>query len=259
VLPKEMADRLRESDQLALNSGEVIEAVEQSRNKSGVMLTLKTLKFTYEDADGRNMLAGVAIDMTEEVKRQEALAEANLQLELLATTDSLTGLPNRRVFETQAAIEFSIAVRKNRPLSLLIMDVDNFKKRNDEFGHAAGDEALRLLGKVFLETVRAGDLVARLGGEEFGFLLPETDVEAAMAFAQRIQSRLRELPCGPTELTVSIGIAAISEKTETWERLASRADAAMYEAKQTGKSRAVIHRDHITQLIMNLNQRSQAS
>jgi diguanylate cyclase (GGDEF)-like protein len=137
--------------------------------------------------------------------------------------------------------------------------VDNFKKRNDEFGHAAGDEALRLLGDVLLETCRAGDLAARLGGEEFGFLLPETDVEAAMVFAQRIQSRLREIPCGPTELTVSIGIAAMSEKTETWERLASRADAAMYEAKQSGKSRAVIHRDHITQLIQNLNRRSQAS
>jgi diguanylate cyclase (GGDEF)-like protein/PAS domain S-box-containing protein len=259
ILPKEIADRLRESDHLALHSGEVIEAMEQSRNSDGVMLTLKTLKFTYKDADGRNMLAGVAIDITEEVKRQEALAEANLKLELLATTDSLTGLSNRRVFETQAAIEFSIATRKNRPLCLLIMDVDNFKKRNDEFGHAAGDEALRLLGEVLLETCRAGDLAARLGGEEFGFLLPETDVEAAMAFAQRIQSRLREIPCGPTELTVSIGIAARSEKTETWERLASRADAAMYEAKQSGKSRAVIHRDHITQVIQNLNRRSQAS
>jgi PAS domain S-box-containing protein len=174
VLPKEIAERFRESDQLALNSGEVIEAVEQSRNRNGVMLTFKTLKFTYKDADRRNMLAGVAIDITEEVKRQEALAEANLKLELLATTDSLTGLPNRRVFETQAAIEFSIASRKKRPLSLLIMDVDNFKKRNDEFGHAAGDEALRLLGKVLLETCRAGDLAARLGGEEFGFLLPST-------------------------------------------------------------------------------------
>ncbi len=259
VLPNEIADRFRESDRLALDRGEVIEAVEQSRNSDGAILNLKTLRFTYKDADGRTMLAGVAIDITEEVKQQEALAEANLKLELLATTDSLTGLSNRRVFETQAAIEFSIATRKNRPLCLLIMDVDNFKQRNDAFGHAAGDEALRLLGEVLLETCRAGDLAARLGGEEFGFLLPETDVEAALAFAERIQSRLREIPCGPPDLTVSIGIAARSEKTETWERLASRADAAMYEAKQTGKSRAVIHRDHIAQLILNLNRRSQAS
>jgi len=169
VLPKEFADRCREHDQVALTSGEVLEVIEQGRDGQGALLTFKTLKFTYKDADGRKMLAGISIDMTEETERQQALTEANLHLELLATTDSLTGLRNRRVFETQAAIEFSIAARANRPLSLLVMDVDDFKMRNDAFGHAVGDEALRLLGRALLETVRAGDVRRGLVEKSSGF------------------------------------------------------------------------------------------
>ena len=95
----------------------------------------------------------------------------------------------------------------------------------------------------------------RVGGEEFGLLLPETDVEGALLFAQRIQSHLLEIACGPTELTVSIGIAGVSEKTETWKGLVSRADEAMYEAKQTGKNRAVIY--HATSQL-NSGQRTNA-
>lgn len=215
----------------------------------------KSLRFTYLDSDGKRLIAGVAVDITDEVKREEALSEANSKLEQLATTDSLTGLPNRRVFEERAAIEFSIAARKDRPLSIMITDVDNFKKRNDEFGHAAGDEALRTLGQVLLENVRVGDLAARLGGEEFGFLLLESAAEGAMAFAERIQAHLRQIPTGPAQLTVSIGIASLDQTTRTWERLLARADDAMYEAKRSGKNRTVLHHQHISQLLLALSDR----
>ncbi len=184
------------------------------------------------------------MDVTDQLRREEALAAANLQLEMLATTDSLTGLANRRVFETRAAIEFSVARRGRRPLSVLMMDIDNFKWRNDTYGHAAGDAALAALGQILRDCVRMGDVAARLGGEEFGFLLPDTGPAGAMELAHRVQVLLAELPGAPAALTISVGIASLSETTEDWERLLSRADAAMYEAKRAGKNR-VFHFDYL--------------
>jgi len=176
----------------------------------------------------------------DQLKQQEQLAAAYRELELLAMTDSLTGLANRRAFEPRAGVEFSIATRKHRPLSILVMDIDGLKRCNDVYGHAAGDEALKVLGTVLKTCVRTGDIAARLGGDEFGCLLPETDEDGAQEVAERIQAMFRTMPHGPAELTVSMGISTMDDTTHNWEQLLARADEAMYEAKRTGKNRTAL-------------------
>jgi PAS domain S-box-containing protein len=175
VFPKDVAERYIAEDLRVMEADQTLEFTDEVRDADGALHRFHTIKFTYKDVDGRKLLAGVTVDMTEQVNREEALGKANLQLELLATTDSLTALFNGRVFGSRAAIEFSNSKRRRRPLSLLVMDIDNFKRRNDTHGHAAGDAALQTVGRILNGCVRMGDVAARLGGEEFGFLLPDTD------------------------------------------------------------------------------------
>ncbi len=246
--PKKLADRVRKEELAILKGNSAQENVDQIKGPGNQRLTFKSTRLCIEGPDGERLLATVAMDVTEASAREQALAAANAQLQALAATDSLTGLSNRRVFEERLSSAFSVAHRNSRPLSVLLMDIDNFKKRNDTYGHAAGDEALRLLGGVLLQSVRAGDIAARVGGEEFAFLLPETESDGALIVANRLQTRLRKVDAGPTGLTVSIGIASLSPTTPNWERLLARADDAMYAAKRAGKDRAVVHYQHISQL-----------
>jgi diguanylate cyclase (GGDEF)-like protein/PAS domain S-box-containing protein len=239
LLPKEIAEKYMAQDLLVMSTGQTREFLDEARDSNGILHRFRSLKFTYKGLDGRKILGGFTFDVTEQMQREKALADANLQLERLATTDSLTGLSNRRVFETRAAIEFSIARRSHRPLSLLMMDIDNFKWRNDTFGHAAGDAALEMLGRILKTCVRLGDVAARLGGEEFGFLLPDTGPMGAVEVAHRVQALLSQQPRNPAALTISVGAASTIESIETWEQLLSRADQAMYEAKRAGKNRVV--------------------
>jgi diguanylate cyclase (GGDEF)-like protein/PAS domain S-box-containing protein len=253
VFPTDVADKYIAQDLLVMESGRTMEFFDDAQDAQGVLHRFRSLKFTYKGLDGRKLLAGVTADVTEQLRREEALAEANLKLEALATTDSLTGLATRRVFDLRAAIEFEVARRKHRPLSIMLLDIDNFKRRNDEFGHAAGDDALKALGFVLKSCGRIGDVVARLGGEEFGCLLPDTDAEAAMAFAARMQDALRGATLGPIPMTVSVGVACTTEPTHSWEHLLGCADDAMYAAKRAGKDRAIEHGNHIAGLISSMN------
>ncbi len=173
------------------------------------------------------------------------LQDANRQLEEQATIDFLTRLNTRLVFAARAAVEFDDWKRHRVPLSILIMDVDNFKHRNDSYGHAAGDEALRLVGRVLQGAIRTGDVAARLGGEEFGVILPSTDLQGARNFAERFQRLLREQDAGPAALTVSIGVASADAGVPSWEMLLSHADEAMYAAKKTGKNKAIAYADQL--------------
>jgi diguanylate cyclase (GGDEF)-like protein/PAS domain S-box-containing protein len=241
VFPKGVAERYIAEDLRVMESEQTLEFNDEVRDADGALHRFRTLKFTYKDVDGRNLLAGVTLDMTEQVNREEALEKANLQLELLATTDSLTGLFNRRVFGSRAAIEFSNAKRSRRSLSVLVMDIDDFKKRNDTYGHAAGDAALQTVGKILNGCVRMGDATARLGGEEFGVLLPDTDSSGAIDLAFRIQTALSQQAQGPAPLTVSVGASSMTEEIASWEQLLRSADDAMYEAKRSGKNRVIHH------------------
>jgi len=241
VFPKDVAERYIAEDLRVMEAEQTLEFTDEVRDADGTLHRFHTIKFTYKDVDGRNLLAGVTVDMTEQVNREEALGKANLQLELLATTDSLTALFNSRVFGTRAAIEFATAKRSQRPLSILVMDIDNFKPRNDTYGHAAGDAALQTVGRILNGCVRVGDIAARLGGEEFGFLLPDTNASGAIDLAFRVQTALSQQVQGPTPLTVSVGVSSMTEEIDSWEQLLRSADDAMYEAKRSGKNRVVHH------------------
>jgi diguanylate cyclase (GGDEF)-like protein len=196
------------------------------------------------------MLAGMSLDVSHEIEKERALAAARAELERLATTDAMTGLANRRVFEERIAAGFAEAARHERGFALMVMEIDDFKRRNDTYGHAAGDVALRELGRVLLDTIRAGEVAARIGGEEFAILLPDSDGISAAPLAERIQTRLREWDASPMPLTVSIGIACVSAAVSSWDRLLSKADDAMYEAKRSGKNRIVLSQTcHVSTVI----------
>lgn len=161
------------------------------------------------------------------------------EVQRLAVTDELTGLSNRRGFFDLAGRELDRAVRTGRPVTALMLDIDGFKKVNDTYGHAVGDEVLRELARRSREAVRDVDLVGRYGGEEFCYLLPEAEPEVALQVAERISSAISDRPIetagGPLEIKVSIGVAyAVGTRDETVANLLDRADTAMYEAKEAG-------------------------
>jgi diguanylate cyclase (GGDEF)-like protein/PAS domain S-box-containing protein len=243
-----IATSVRTHDLEVMAGGQMVEIEEHIRGSDGVTRSLRSFKFPCHDSAGNILLAGVAVDVSEEVAHKEELEryhrqleEANQQLHMLAVTDELTGLKNRRAFEERLAWEFSMARRRRRDLSALLIDVDNFKLINDQWGHAAGDEVLRRLGSILLTTVRLPDLPARYGGEEFVVLLPESGEESAMGLARRVMERVADEPWDNAPLTISIGMASINESLENGFQLVELADEALYAAKRAGKNRVVVY------------------
>ena len=168
------------------------------------------------------------------------LANAAEELERLATTDALTGLCNRRQFFTLAEREWNRVQRYDRPLALLIFDIDSFKSINDRFGHEVGDNVLVRVAAVCREAKRDTDIVARVGGEEFALLLPETDLPSAGLFAERLRSACAKIYVLPDRrdlaITVSIGVAEVDPGMRGIEDAMRRADAALYAAKRAGRN-----------------------
>jgi diguanylate cyclase (GGDEF)-like protein len=153
-----------------------------------------------------------------------------------ADTDALTGLLNHGAFN--AALEEALAT--GAPATLLLLDIDHFKLVNDRHGHLHGDRALRVVGDVLIAHKRRGDLLGRVGGEEFALLLPDAGLDAAHGVAERVRVRVREATAStPSPLTVSIGIATRTEAAEGPHALLHAADRALYEAKARGRDRAV--------------------
>lgn len=169
------------------------------------------------------------------------LAQAADQLEKLATTDSLTGLFNRRQFVTMAERELSRFRRYGRPLSMLLLDIDTFKAINDRFGHDVGDQMIVHVGNLCEENKRSSDIVARVGGEEFAILLPETELESARAVAERVRKLVAERPLVAgsvtVPVTVSVGIAELDPAMNGVSDLMKLADRMLYEAKHAGRNR----------------------
>jgi diguanylate cyclase (GGDEF)-like protein len=158
-----------------------------------------------------------------------------------ARTDSLTGLMNRRGFEELFATELERARRTGRPLSVLICDLDAFKAVNDKYGHAAGDRALEKLSAVLQRAKRRIDSAARVGGEEFAVIAPDSDQHAAYILAERMRREVREcFAAEPFELTLSVGLATFPRHGESAEALIGGADEALYAAKKLGRNRTVV-------------------
>lgn len=169
-----------------------------------------------------------------------------LKLEEQAHIDPLTGIANRRRLEDRAREEVERARRFNRPLSLMIMDLDHFKGVNDRHGHPFGDKVLRTLAEVGRVNLRQTDLFARVGGEEFVVLMPETNADMAAQIAERLRRQLSAAPVIDGEVaasvTISIGIAAYGADAPSMEMLMAQADRALYAAKAQGRDRVVIGR-----------------
>jgi len=161
--------------------------------------------------------------------------------------DGLTGIANRRRFDETIDVEWKRAFRDGTPMSLLMIDIDFFKRFNDTYGHQAGDECLRKVAMTLARSLnRPGDLAARYGGEEFVCILPAVDSEGAKSIARRIHEAVRELKIPHEDsdvndhVTVSIGAATLMPGgSEGWDQLVERADKALYQAKQQGRDRVV--------------------
>ena len=190
-----------------------------------------------------HLLQGFALNQELAAKlevKSNALSQANMRLEHLATTDALTGLLNRREFQHRMESLFSRALRERRPLSVMVMDLDDFKRQNDQLSHAAVDEDLRHVGQVLREACRATDSAARIGDEEFALILPETTANQAAILAKRVQAVLRRGWGHFPTITMSIGISSAEISWTTWETLFRNANDAMYEAKRAGRNKLVI-------------------
>lgn len=189
------------------------------------------------------ILLFIAISLTSGLIAMKGVQKKTASIKLLqeANTDELTGLYNRRELNKIAEIEFKRAQRFNRDYSILIIDLDNFKKVNDTYGHTMGDQILQHNANIFLDSTRSEDLLARYGGEEFVMLLPETDIEGAKLLAQRICDDVRNKPIrssyGNITTTVSIGVSQIDQNDQSYTDILERSDIALYMAKRTGKDR----------------------
>ncbi len=173
---------------------------------------------------------------------QKELIATNRRLERLSITDGLTQLFNHRHFQEELARTFEESVRYGRPLSLALIDIDHFKKINDTWGHAVGDEVLKNVSSIFSRSVRATDLVARYGGEEFVVMMPETELDDARQFAEKIRSLVEQSPTRSGEQTVvatiSIGIATVPHpRLKSPIDLIESADRGLYAAKREGRNR----------------------
>lgn len=183
-------------------------------------------------------------DSTDEAFYAIKLKEAMAELERISQTDGLTGLYNRLHWEKRMAAEFKRAQRYGNDFSLLMLDIDHFKQVNDQFGHLAGDEVIRVVSDVIRDSIRESDVAGRYGGEEFGVILTETDLPGALCVGERIRERIMTTPVlldGVTHnVTVSVGLALYDEEMERHEDVIARADEALYESKQAGRNRVTL-------------------
>lgn len=193
----------------------------------------------------------LARDVTERKLNEEHIRHINQLLQRLSSTDGLTNIANRRAFDTAIEKEWRRASRQGTPLTLIMLDIDDFKPFNDTYGHQGGDHCLKEIATLLVESVkREGDLAARYGGEEFALLLPDTDEHGAVQLAENIRRKVDQLriPHVSSEIadhvTVSMGVCSlIPAATETPQVLIDRADRALYQAKRTGRNRVCLFQE----------------
>ncbi len=192
-----------------------------------------------ELADGDHIVLGDVI--LKFISHSSVEAGYHEEIYQLATHDALTGLFNRRQFSDLLASEAARSLRREPNTVLAIIDVDHFKRINDRFGHLEGDGVLKKLAEILRSHVRAGDVLARIGGEEFAVLMADTDIEQAKQFAERVREAVEASVFAPgaepQTMTVSVGLAALSKSRREPTELMRAADRALYAAKETGRNR----------------------
>lgn len=179
------------------------------------------------------------IQMHECLELHKTLSHS-LALKDLSLTDAVTGLFNHRHFQDQINKEVDRAKRTSQPLTLLMIDLDNFKELNDRNGHPTGDKALQEVGKIFTQSLRSTDIVFRYGGDEFTILLPSTNAKSGFEIAERLRAAMASLPQSLVGATLSIGLATFPSVASSRDELIKKADSALYEAKNRGRNQSVI-------------------
>ncbi|MBF0224301.1 MAG: GGDEF domain-containing protein [Desulfobacterales bacterium] len=181
----------------------------------------------------------VGRDITQQKKYQQMLEE-------LSMSDALTGLPNRRKLFEHLKLHWNMAKRNKFPISIIMIDIDFFKKYNDTYGHQKGDECLKAIALILEKNIRRpGDIVARYGGEEFTVVLPATNEEGALSIAESMResvlaSKIESKDSPNKHVTISVGIATeIPEAASMFEDLIGKADKALYQAKNTGRNKCI--------------------
>ncbi len=232
-------------DELILQQQETLELKEELN----IILEKNQLELEERVAQRTHELTELNAQLSNEISERQRVQD---ELEQLAMTDPLTGLFNRRYFFEVAKKEFAKSIRYNRPLSVMVFDLDEFKEINDTYGHQAGDEALIHIGKLLLSQTRQPDILARYGGEEFIVLMPETSPTGAQVFAERLRQLVEDSPVqyknNSISLTISAGISGRSDNNcdETLDGFISQADQAMYKAKNTGRNQVFSYPEAIT-------------
>jgi two-component system, chemotaxis family, response regulator WspR len=216
---------------------DTIELVARIRLHSAAYLTQIQRDEAYRRLDqSQRQLVASNSKLAERIEELQAVRD---ELARMVSTDWLTGLLSRRAWFELAATEFSRSRRYNRPLAVLMADLDFFKRINDSFGHDAGDEVIRQFAQVLRAACRVSDYSGRVGGEEFAVLLPETPAAGSEEVAQRIVATCRTLdistPAGVVQFSCSVGVTAVTETDGTIEDVLRRADSALYEAKRGGR------------------------
>jgi len=218
----------------AMKAQQQIRVELQCYNKAGEAIWLDINVVPLRDDSGQvTHFASIKRDLTAAKQLQE-------ELSTLASTDALTGIFNRRKLFEQAAIEFARAYRYHHELAVVMLDVDHFKRVNDEHGHFAGDQVLAALGRHARALLRGSDMIGRWGGEEFMIVMPETPLEGAAVFAERLREELAALSvvAGDETLhfTVSAGVTARGDGDQDITHVLQRADVALYAAKNAGRN-----------------------
>ncbi|HEY7322809.1 MAG TPA: diguanylate cyclase [Candidatus Binatia bacterium] len=232
---------------------ELIKAIRSEPALKGIYMILITARIQEGDRV-RGLDLGADDYITKPFSFSELLARVRVgsrvvnyqqNLEYQTQIDPLTGLFNRRAFERKIAEEYERAKRYNHAVSVLLLDIDNFKNINDTYGHHIGDMALAKISAILREKTRRSDFPARYGGEEFVLILPETEQENALQVANKIHEEIRSQMFGTSgaifSLTVSIGLSSTSTKPYSdWRQMLQDADQAMYLAKNSGKDRVQV-------------------
>jgi len=237
IHPKDLSKIKREIERLRMIGGKSEEEYRIIRPDGSIRWIRDRMFAVLDNQNTVYRLVGVAEDITKRKQLEQELIK-------LATVDPLTGTNNRYSFLEKAQAELTRALRYGKPFTLLMLDIDDFKQVNDNFGHHMGDEVLKRMVRKSMATLRKTDIFGRLGGEEFGVVLIETDAQKGLVIAERLRSNLAKLKIKAGKkvihFTVSIGLATLKESDRTIEKIMRRADKALYEAKSKGRNRVIV-------------------
>lgn len=243
VIGQEMADHFWQSDKLVFETNEKQTIEEVAEDDEGNLRHYLSMKMPYKNSDGSQALIGFSTDVTELFQLKEEFKKQ-------ANTDALTGLYNRRYFFKHAAKEFSRAKRHGLNMVVISIDIDYFKKINDKYGHPAGDKVLIEMSQNIISNLRQEDILARIGGEEFSIILPNTTLEEANPVAQRICHNNNEFVVNEKNsevinIQVSVGLVSMKTSDKNFDDLFIRADNALYQAKESGRNRVYFDPENI--------------